>query len=115
MQVVLEIFENLAEDPLIASMHELEGLHAGARSVCARSMFRRKRLPVSVFATQSLTRWRTVHGSRLGKMRREVLSVRKHIMKKPKTRGPRTKCGFNMFVRAENKSRTVSIYPPSSP
>ena len=28
VQVVLEIFENLAEDPFIASMHELEGLHA---------------------------------------------------------------------------------------
>ena len=108
VQVVLEIFENLAEDPLIASIHELEGLHAGARSVCARSMCRRKRLPVSVFATQSLTRWRTLHGSRLGGTRRKVLSVRKHLLKKPKTRGSRTSCGFNMFVRAENKSRTVS-------
>ena len=103
---MLEIFENLAEDPLVVSMHELEGLHAGGRSVCARSMDRRKRLPVSVFCTQSLTRWRRLHASRLGKTRREIVPVRKHILKKPQTRGPRTSCGYNMFVSEQNK-----IYP----
>ena len=61
LTVVLEIFTSLANDPLIASIHELEGLHASSRALLARSMCRRKRMPVSVFATQALIRWKGVH------------------------------------------------------
>ena len=61
------------------------------------------------FSTQSPTRWRTVHASRLGKTRREIVPVRKHILKKPQTRGPRTSCGYNMFVSEQNKIRFVCI------
>ena len=70
LEVVVDIFIYLANGPLIISIHELEGLHAAARSVLARSMDRRKKLPVSVFASQALTRRVGMHKSRLGKQYR---------------------------------------------
>ena len=66
-EVGLDIITSLADDALTISKHELEGLHAAARLVLARSMDRRKKLPVSVFASQALTRWVGMHRSSVGK------------------------------------------------
>ena len=44
--VVVGVLESPAEDCLSCFMHIVEDLHAGARQVGARSMDRRKQLPV---------------------------------------------------------------------
>ena len=102
LEVVIDIFTSLANDPLIISIHELEGLHAAARSVLARSMDRRKKLPVSVFASQALTPWVGMHKSRLGTLYRAPLPVLKHILKKARTSDKiRSKSGHTFHDRAE--------------
>ena len=109
LEVVIDIFTSFANDPLIISIHELEGLHAAARSVLARSMDRRKKLPVSVFASQALTRWVGMHKSRLGTLYRAPLPVLKHILKKARTSDKtRSKSGHNLFMKEQNDIRTAS-------
>ena len=109
LTVVIDIFISLASDPLIASIHGFEGLHAASRCLLARSMDRRKKMPVTAFATQALTRWCAMHRSRMGKRLLPVQSVKNHILKRART--PKFACsksGHNMFVRKQNRLRKQS-------
>ena len=75
--VVREVFSSVADDPLLASAHILEGYHAHARAGMARAMDRRKQLPRRIAACQTLVRWTFLHKSRLGKRLLPIASVRK--------------------------------------
>ena len=102
----VQIFESIAEDPLMVSSHEVEVLHAGGRNSGQRSMTRRKKLPVSQVTGQQLTRWVTLHK---GRMKRNLIcpdSVRQTILKK-KAPLPRNKCGHNLFLRERNTQRNA--------
>ena len=114
LDVVLEIFEGITEDPFIASQHEVEVLHADCRAVCARSMERRKRLPVSVFSCQALRRWSTLHKARTGKRHRPADTVKKHMTKK-KNKYSRATTGQNVYARDQNAIRTFVAPPPPHP
>ena len=102
--VVMEIFESIAEDPMMVSMHQVEVMHAQAKAAMVKATIRRKKLPVTLASCLSIGRWRTLHLSRMGDKMRPVDSVRKHILKKPEPL-PRTKCGHNLFLREENERR----------
>ena len=104
-EILLEICEGIAEDPLIVSAHEVEDLHSASRQLVARSIDRRKTLPVSVFSTQSLTRWSTRHKSHMGRTFVPADSLRMHILKKEKN--PRQPCDLNIFVRDQTAIRNV--------
>ena len=108
--VLIEMDEALCEDPLVVSMHNVEVLHAQARQGGARCLDRRKQLPITTFTSQSLTRWRTHHASRIGKARVEPMTVRKTILKGSKKqllRNPssRSKSGHNLFMGDEFAAR----------
>jgi hypothetical protein len=47
VQVTVEAYGSIAEDPLVVSMHLVEALHSSTRQAAARSMDRRKKLPVT--------------------------------------------------------------------
>ena len=105
LSVCTDVLDSLAEDPLVLSMHPVELLHAGTRSICARSMDRRKRLPVSVFTCQYLQRWRARHISSLNKHFCPARSVKKTIQKKKASSKVRQVSGHNVFTRDATDAR----------
>ena len=115
LTVVLDLLDAVAEDPLICSMHDVELLHAFSRQSGARCMDRRKKLPVSMFSSQALTRWSKLHRSRLGKRFRQPLSVRKMILKQKQrklaeeTGKTREMLAHNLFVSDAQTRRCFVI------
>ena len=108
VQVVREVVDSLASDPLIASMHLVENLHAHARAGAARSLDRRKQLPCRLFASQGLVRWNSLHKRRLGKNWRPVPSIRQQILKTKRVKeqaSTRVLTGHDMYVKEANRQR----------
>ena len=105
LNIILEVVSSLCEDPLVASMHDVEDLHAAARQVAARSMSRRKRRPTRFFTCQSLTRWNRRHQLRMGKAYRPPSSVKQKITKKKDVKFNKRVSGHNLFVRDEQAAR----------
>ena len=108
--VLIEMDEALCEDPLVVSMHNVEGLHAQARQVGARCLDRRKQLPITTFTCQELVRWQTQHKSKIGKAHVVPMTVKKTILKGSKkqlSRNPssRSKSGHNLFIGDEFAAR----------
>ena len=103
--VTKEIYSDLACDPLLASMHEVEELHAHARVAAARSMDRRKQLPTRLFCGQYLSRWKTLHERKMGKLLRSPLTVKQTILKRLQPVVPRTLTGHDIFVKRANEER----------
>ena len=103
--VVKEVSTSLACDPLLASMHQVEDLHAHARIAAARSTDRRKHLPVRIFSGQYFSRWPTLHITKMG-----PLSIRQTILKTKRVRPlkPRTLTGHDIYVKRANAKRRVS-------
>ena len=99
--VVVEVYTSLACDPLITSMHLVEGLHSHSRVSTARSMDQRKQLPRRIFSGQALSRWQYIHVEAMGPMKREVPSI-KQVIQKTKRVQPKTSrvlVGHDMFVK----------------
>ena len=99
--VVVEVYTSLACDPLITSMHLVEGLHSHSRVATARSMDRRKQLPRRIFSGQALSRWQYIHVEAMGPMKREVPSI-KQVIQKTKRVQPKTSrvlVGHDLFVK----------------
>ena len=116
VRVYEDASRSIAEDPLIVSMHLVEGLHAAARQSCSRGMDKRKKLPVHLFSQQYLVRRESLHKSRMGKKYVGQVSVRKHILKNTKTEAWRIEgqgqkhkrrrtTGHDLFMRDSNQQR----------
>ena len=108
VQVVREIVDSLASDPLIASMHTVETLHAHFRAGAARSIDRRKQLPTRLVASQSLVRWSKLHKVNLGKKWRPAPSIRQKILKTKRVKeqvSTRILTGHDMYVQEANRQR----------
>ena len=105
LEIVMEMLTSIAEDPMLVSMHQVEILHAQAKNSGVRSSIRRRKMPVTLTASQCLVRWQSLQASRIGDKKRVVDSVRKHIVKRRVAPLPREKCGHNCFLK-ENERRT---------
>ena len=117
LTVVLDMFDAVAEDPLICSMHDVELLHAASRQSGARCIDRRKKLPVALFSSQGLSRWSTAHQSRMGKRFRKPEFVRKKILKQTQRKSAqetgktRQVSAHNLFVSdAQTRRRFVICF-----
>ena len=109
LAVVMEVLESIAEDPYLISMHFVEDLHAAGKQVGARSMDRRKRLPVHLFSCQTLQRWVVLHKSHLGVRYCAPLSVRKAILKpKAQPAQARQVSGHNLFTKEALEARRAT-------
>ena len=108
VEVVVEVFSSTASDPLVASMHLVEGLHAHARAGAARSMDRRKQLPRRLFASQGLVRWSELHKKRLRGKLRPVPTIRQAILKTKRVKEQPTSrilTGHDAYVKVQNRLR----------
>ena len=107
--VVIDVLESIAEDPYLVSMHLVEDMHAASRQIGARTMHRRKRLPVYLFSCQILQRWVVLHKSHLGNRYRAPLSVRKKILKqKAQPAQARQVSGYNLFIKEAQNARRAT-------
>ena len=112
VSVVREVFSSVADDPLIASAHSLEGLHAHTRAGMARSIDRRKQIPRRLAACQTLVRWAFLHKTRLGNRLRPVGLIKKKIMKNKRLAEEpfsRVLTGHDMYVKQANRERRAFI------
>ena len=115
LEVIITVMNSLAEDPLVLSMHDVELLHAHARSIGARSMDRRKRLPVSLFSCQFLQRWTSRHKARMKKNFRPAQSVRQKILKRKRPSKTRQVSAHNIFVKDAQLARHLPLFSCSFP
>ena len=99
--VTKEVYTSLDSDPLIASMHLVEGLHAHAVISCSRSMDRCKQLPRRIFAGQSLNPWQFLHTRRIGKRERLVDSIKQVLLKTKRVapKSTRVLTGHDMYIK----------------
>ena len=108
VEVVTEVFSSVASDPLVASMHLVEGLHAHASAGIARSIDRRKQLPHRLFASQGLVRWSALHKKRVGGQMQPVPSIRQTILKTKRPKEETTSrimTGHDAYVKEQNELR----------
>ena len=109
-KLIVKLLHSTAEDPQVFSMQPLERLHSDAKIACSRSMTRRKKLPTTLFASQSLTRWGSVHRSRMGKKYKPIPTVKAVIKQTAnvKTFKAVRKRGYDVFRTKRLKEQRVA-------